>query len=111
MPPGGEERAVDFYEGLLGLQRVPKPPHLEKRGGCWFESGQLRVHLGVEEPFLPATKAHPAFLVEDVASLMNQLDRAGVPIVEDEPLPGYLRFYGSDPFGNRLEFLSASPVT
>ena len=67
MPPGGEELATWFYEGVLGVPRVPKPPHLAIRGGCWFERGGLRIHLGVQEDFVPATKAHPAFTVEAMA--------------------------------------------
>src|SRR5205807_1290168 len=69
MPSGGEEAATRFYEGLLGIPRVPKPPHLEARGGCWFERGHLKVHLGVDRDFRPATKAHPAFVVDDLVSL------------------------------------------
>ena len=60
MPEGGEAAAQEFYEGLLGLRRVPKPPHLERRGGCWFENANVKVHLGVDADFRPARKAHPA---------------------------------------------------
>ena len=109
MPPGREAEAVAFYEGLLGIPQVPKPPHLAARGGCWFERGALKVHLGVEADFRPATKAHPAFLVEDVAALRQRLIDAGVRVVDDEPLEGYDRAYADDPFGNRLELLR--PIT
>lgn len=106
MPPGGEELATQFYEGILGIPRVAKPPHLETRGGCWFESESVRIHLGVEIDFAPARKAHPALVVDDLKSLRVRLVDAGVTIVDDEPLPGFVRFYVSDPFGNRIELLS-----
>ena len=105
MPAGGEAEAVAFYEGLLGVPHVPKPPHLAARGGCWFEQGDLKVHLGVDAQFRAATKAHPAFLVEDVRSLASSLLEAGHRVVDDEPLEGYDRVYVDDPFGNRIELL------
>ena len=108
MPPGREVDAQAFYEGLLRLPRVPKPAHLEVRGGCWFESDSgtsaVKIHLGVEDPFRPARKAHPALLVHDLAALVERLRAAGVT-VRDEPLEGYDRVYVDDPFGNRLELL------
>lgn len=106
MPPGREADATAFYEGLLGIPRVEKPPHLAARGGCWFESPSTRVHLGVEETFAPARKAHPALLVSDLKALRRRLEDAGTVIVDDEPLVGFDRFYAYDPFGNRLELLS-----
>lgn len=106
MPPGEETVAVEFYEGLLGIPRVAKPPHLEARGGCWFETGEVRIHLGVEERFAPARKAHPALLVDDLDALETRLIEAGIEVVVDRALPGFRRFYVSDPFGNRLELLS-----
>ena len=109
MPPGGEAEAQAFYEGLLGLPRVPKPPHLERRGGCWFESDTVKVHLGVEDPFGPARKAHPALQVRDLSALVKLLRGADVTVRDDEPLEGYDRVYVDDPFGNRLELLE--PLT
>jgi catechol 2,3-dioxygenase-like lactoylglutathione lyase family enzyme len=105
MPPGGEPAAKAFYEGLLGLHEVPKPPHLAARGGCWFQNGSVKVHLGVEEDFGPARKAHPGFIVDDLAHLINRLARSGVAAVEDQPLDGFVRKYVSDPFGNRIELM------
>jgi catechol 2,3-dioxygenase-like lactoylglutathione lyase family enzyme len=104
MPRGREEEARDFYARLLGIPEVAKPPELAARGGAWFESGELRVHLGVESDFRPARKAHPALLVRDLRALVQSLTAAGVP-VEAEPMPGHERVYVSDPFGNRLELL------
>jgi catechol 2,3-dioxygenase-like lactoylglutathione lyase family enzyme len=105
MPEGGEAAARAFYTGLLGITETPKPPHLAKRGGCWFERGALKVHLGVEKAFQPARKAHPAFIVEDIGALKQKLAAAGFTPREDEPLEGYDRCYVDDPFGNRLEFM------
>jgi catechol 2,3-dioxygenase-like lactoylglutathione lyase family enzyme len=105
MPAGGEQRAVAFYEGLLGIPRVPKPPNLAARGGCWFERDGLKIHLGVDPAFRPATKAHPALLVDDLPRLEAVLRSAGCRLVDDEPLDGHLRIYVDDPFGNRVELL------
>lgn len=105
MPPGEEERARAFYSGLLGLPEVAKPSELAKRGGVWFEDAAVRVHLGVERDFRPAKKAHPAFLVRDLAALARRLLDAGIEVVEDGLFPGYERVYVADPFGNRLELM------
>lgn len=104
MPAGGEADAQAFYEGLLGLRRVPKPPHLERRGGCWFENGNVKVHLGVDAEFRPARKAHPALVVESLDQLVERLETAGAA-VRHEPLDGHLRVYVDDPFSNRIELL------
>lgn len=108
-PPGGEEAARAFYAGLLGLEEIPKPANLVGRGGVWFRSGQLELHIGIEQDFRPAQKAHPAFEVENLERLRERLERAGVPVSDDEPLSGYVRFHARDPFGNRLEFLERKP--
>ncbi len=105
MPPGREAEAGAFYEGLLGLPEAAKPPNLAKRGGCWFERGGVKVHLGAEADFRPARKAHPAFRVEGLAALAAALAAAGHPVRTDEPLEGFERVYVDDPFGNRVELL------
>lgn len=110
MPAGGEVAATAFYEGLLGITRVPKPPHLEVRGGCWFEDGDLKVHLGVDPAFAPARKAHAGLVVEDLPALVAALEQAGHPTADDEPLDGYHRVYVDDPLGNRLELMEPSPA-
>lgn len=107
MPPGGEDLARSFYGRLLGLPENPKPASLAGRGGCWFESDRVRIHLGVEQDFRPAKKAHPALLVSDLPVLVAALSAAGVEVVDDEPLEGYQRVYTADPFGNRLELMEA----
>jgi len=105
MPPGQEDRARAFYAGLLGIPEVAKPPALAARGGAWFERGEVRIHLGVENDFRPARKAHPAFVVRDLAALASRLRAARVEVTEDGLFPGHDRIYVADPFGNRLELL------
>ena len=105
MPEGREDAARHFYQGLLGIPEVPKPPDLAARGGVWFERGDLKVHLGVDRPFVPAHKAHPAFIVADLTALVARLRAAGIAVNDDQPLDGYRRVYVDDPFGNRLELL------
>lgn len=107
-PPGSEGAAREFFGGLLGLEETPKPANLIARGGVWFRCGQQELHIGIEHDFKPARKAHPAFQVANLDELRERLAGHGVTVWEDEPLPGYRRFYANDPFGNRLEFLTAS---
>lgn len=108
MPPGQEEAARRFYSALLGIPEVPKPPVLAARGGCWFESGAVKVHLGVEQDFRPARKAHPGLRVDDLRELVSRLRAAGVNVKEDDVvLEGPPRYFAEDPFGNRLELLPA----
>lgn len=105
MPPGQEAKARAFYVELLGLTEVPKPPNLAARGGCWFEGGDVTVHLGVEQDFRPARKAHVAFRVDAVRALADAARSAGFEVVDDEPLEGFDRVYVYDGFGNRLEMM------
>jgi catechol 2,3-dioxygenase-like lactoylglutathione lyase family enzyme len=104
MPAGGEAAAREFYTGLLGIPEIRKPPELAGRGGAWFESGAVKIHLGVDADFRPARKAHPALIVDDLRMLVERLRQARVPIVED-PLEGHFRVYVTDPFGNRIELM------
>ncbi len=108
IPPGGEDRARAFYGGLLGLREVPKPESLAGRGGAWFESGSLRLHLGAEPDMTPMKKAHPGLLVHGLAGLVARLQAAGVTVSFEPPLPGYDRAHILDPFGNRIELLEIS---
>ena len=108
IPAGGEQTAREYYGGVLGMDEIPKPPALAQRGGCWLTSGSAVLHLGVEEPFAPAKKAHPAFLVSDLDALAAALAERGASITHsDGELPGIRRFHTFDPFGNRLEFQQA----
>ncbi len=108
MPAGREADAREFYSGLLGLPEVPKPPALAGRGGAWFESGPVKIHLGVDAGFQPARKAHPALLVSGLHALVERLHAARVDVVED-PLDGWFRVYVHDPFGNRIELMEPTP--
>ena len=97
-----------FYAGLLGMREVQKPVNLAKRGGCWFESGETRLHLGVERDFSAARKAHPALVVDDLKAARQMLAQAGFECLDDEPIDGYLRTNVFDPFGNRIELMQAA---
>jgi catechol 2,3-dioxygenase-like lactoylglutathione lyase family enzyme len=105
MPRGGEDRARRFYGDLLGFPEIPKPANLLGRGGVWFQTANLQLHIGVDKSFMPATKAHIAYQVENLEAFRARLVAAGVVITDDEPLPGFDRFYVDDPFGNRVEIL------
>ena len=105
MPPGQEALARRFYAEALGLAEVAKPADLALRGGCWFEGGTLRLHLGVEAEFRAARKAHPALLVHNLPALRRRLISKGFPPREDAPLEGFDRCYVDDPFGNRIELM------
>lgn len=105
IPPGGEDVARAFYTGVLGLTEVEKPPELKKRGGCWFRHEGLELHLSPVDDFVPATRAHPGVLVDDLDRWAGKLETAGRPVKWDADFPGYRRFYSADDHGNRLEFL------
>lgn len=106
IPEGGEDIASEFWVNVLGFEEIDKPPALATRGGAWFRHGGAEIHCGVEEPFAPAQKAHPAFEVIDLDEVAARLAAVGREVVPDELFPGVRRFYVADPFGNRLEFLS-----
>jgi catechol 2,3-dioxygenase-like lactoylglutathione lyase family enzyme len=105
MPAGREGEARAFYAGVLGLIEREKPANLATRGGCWFELGSVKVHLGVDREFRPAARARPAFLVSDVQERAGKVEAAGYQVVEDEPLDGSNRLCVYDPFGNRIELM------
>ena len=105
-PPGCEDQARSFFVDLLGMVEVDKPEPLKSRGGCWFESGDAIIHIGIEEPFTPQQKAHPALIVEDLVQLAAKLETQGYPVNWDDALPDRKRFYTHDPFGNRIEFMN-----
>src|SRR5687767_13631464 len=106
MPAGEEEKARAFYVNLLGFTEIPKPPELAKRGGAWFQSANIQIHLGVEPDFRPARKAHPAFLVNNLDTLLAEIQNAGFEVdTSQPPLDGYRRAHVFDPFGNRIELM------
>jgi catechol 2,3-dioxygenase-like lactoylglutathione lyase family enzyme len=106
IPPGGEAVARRFYVELLGFAEVPKPPEQARRGGCWLESGPVRLHLGVEEDFRAARKAHPALRCRDYDALLARLRAAGVEVRPASDVPGVTRCHITDPFGNRIELVA-----
>lgn len=106
MPPGGEDAARHFFGELLGMTEISKPPELAKRGGCWFASGKVQVHLGVEQDFRPAKKAHPALRCRDYASLLTTLRKHNLDVIEVNDIPGVRRCHIFDPFGNRIELIA-----
>ncbi|HEY6335271.1 MAG TPA: VOC family protein [Alphaproteobacteria bacterium] len=105
MPAGGEARARTFYEGILGIPEVPKPAELAKRGGAWFEHHGIKVHLGVDPNFIPAKKAHPGFIVDDLDELIERLGNAGHQAAVEATEDGR-RAFVHDPFGNRIELIA-----
>ncbi|QFT78738.1 VOC family protein [Erythrobacter sp. THAF29] len=104
IPERGEDAAREFYGDLLGMHEVPKPEILSK-SGCWFERGSVSLHIGVDPDFVPARKAHPALLVDDLQTLRSRVENAGHTTYDDKPVEGYDRFFTFDPFGNRIEFM------
>ncbi|MGN5382008.1 glyoxalase [Streptomyces sp. MUSC 14] len=110
-PPSSEDRLRSFYVDALGLVEIPKPPVLARRGGVWFATadGCVQLHLGIEDPFRPAKKAHPGLRVQGIDAFAQRLAAHGAPVVWDDTLPGHRRFYSTDTVGNRLEFLE--PLT
>ena len=108
-PPGSEDALRAYYTGALGMTEIPKPPVLAARGGCWFQAGTVQLHLGVEEDFHPAKKAHPGLRITGIDAYAARLAGHGAPVTWDDHLPGHRRFYSEDPAGNRLEFLEPNP--
>jgi len=107
MPPGREAEAETFYAGLLGFVRIPKPEPMAGRGGAWFASGPVALHLGVEADFRPARKAHPALVVRDLAGLVTAAEAAGIEVRANPDQPEGAGYYIDDPFGNRIELIEA----
>lgn len=105
MPPGGEDRARAFYGGVLALPERAKPPALAARGGCWFETDAVKIHLGVEQDFRPSAKAHPGLLVGDLDGLLARCREMGFRATVPELLEAARRAFVHDPFGNRIELI------
>ena len=109
MPVGTEEEARAFYREVLGMSEIRKPPELAKRGGCWFASGDVQLHLGVEADFRPAKKAHPALRCSSYELLLSKLRERGFSVHEVNDIPGERRCHIHDPFGNRIELIDSKP--
>ncbi|MGE7934616.1 VOC family protein [Viridibacillus arvi] len=104
-PKGSEDEAKRFFGDILGFREIEKPELLRKRGGVWFEFANYQIHIGIEEPFTPAKKAHPAFEIVNIEGLKSHLSKNDIKFIIDEDLPGANRIYINDPFGNRIEVL------
>jgi len=107
MPKNEEDRARAFYAGLLHMKEVDKPAGVQKSGGVWFKDHGTALHLGIEEPFSPAKKAHPGLTVATFEEMSARLQAAGYPVEHDTRLAPRRRFFTADPFGNRLEIIAA----
>lgn len=106
MPAGKEDEARSFYAGILGFVEVAKTAELASRGGAWFRSGDVAIHLGIDPEFRPARKAHPALRCDGYVELLERLERSGINVVRDDsPFEGRAHCYIADPFGNRLELI------
>lgn len=105
IPPGGEDRARAFYRDVLGLDELPKPPLLAARGGAWFRAGPVEIHVGAEDDFVPARKAHPALVVDDLVGFVRE---AELDVRWNDEIPGLVRCHVDDPFGNRIELIDAA---
>lgn len=108
IPPGGEDTARQFYGDVLGMVEVPKPEPMRARGGLWFTSGAVAVHLGIEPDMRPSMKAHPALVVRDLDGHIARLTAAGHAWRGSDEIPGTRRGHTLDPFGNRIELIEAA---
>ncbi|KMY51583.1 VOC family protein [Peribacillus loiseleuriae] len=104
-PPGSEEVARKFFVGILGFEEIEQPEPMKIRGGVWFGFGNYHLHIGIEEPFSPAKKAHPAFEVKNIEALKIHLAENNISFIVDTDYPGVNRIYIEDPWGNRVEIL------
>lgn len=107
IPPGGEAAAEAFFVGLLGMVRIPKPAPLAARGGAWFEGGSVQIHVGIEDDFRPARKAHPALVVAGLDDVVARLEAAGHEVRLGDEIDGRRQRFVDDPFGNRVELVPA----
>jgi catechol 2,3-dioxygenase-like lactoylglutathione lyase family enzyme len=105
VPFGAEERAREFYGGLLGLEELEKPEVLKKNGGLWYKIADIQLHVGVEDMGEAASKRHPAFEVENLGEVRAYFERSGVRVKDEPTVPGFDRLSFYDPFGNRIELL------
>ncbi len=106
IPKGKEDKAREFYCDLLGLKEIPKPNELQGRGGFWLGLDGFQIHIGTEDDFdRTKTKAHLAYLVEDLDNWREKLESENIKVLEGISIPNLRRFEFRDPFGNRVEFL------
>ena len=108
IPVDGEISARGYYADIVGLIELPKPADLALRGGCWFQTGDMQFHLGIDKDFHPAQKAHVALRTNQFEALRSRIEAAGYKIVDANDIDGCRRFFSNDPFGNRIEFISTT---
>lgn len=107
-PRGCEAAARAFFTGLLGLPELRKPAPLVANGGAWFALPDGRqVHVGVEEPFAPARKAHACLRCASLDAVAAHLTAAGAAFELDDRL-AERRLYLPDPWGNRWEIVEGA---
>ncbi len=106
-PQGAEAAARNYYGTILGMDELEKPPVLRARGGCWFQCGGQQIHIGIENEFRPAKRAHPALRVSNFDELRSRLLSEGFEVRDSSEIPGTRRFFSDDPWGNRIEFVEA----
>ncbi len=111
IPPDGEDLARAFWIDVVGFCELAKPAELRSSGGLWLEDGSAEVHLGIANPFVPATKAHPGFVVDNLETLRDRLAKGGYETRSETDLGEFRRFHVNDPFGNRIEFLGRASHT
>ncbi len=87
------------------MEELDNPPELKQRGGCWFRCGTQQLHIGVEQDFRPAKKAHPALRVKSMIVLKTTLNSYKIAFREDTANPAVKRIFVDDPWGNRLELV------
>jgi catechol 2,3-dioxygenase-like lactoylglutathione lyase family enzyme len=109
VPTGSEDRARAFYCGVLGFAEIDKPPQMAERKSIWFVAGTVNLHLGLESDFIPAKRAHPAFVVDSLDAILSACEHAGIVTRPDTSINNFRRVHVFDPFGNRLELMERIP--
>jgi catechol 2,3-dioxygenase-like lactoylglutathione lyase family enzyme len=109
IPSDQTNAAREFYIGLLGLEEIEKTDLLRARGGFWLRIADQELHVSLEDGVnRSATKAHLAYLVDDLEAWREKFIAAGFEPLDGIPIPGYDRFEARDPFGNRLELIATT---
>jgi len=106
IPKNEENKAKSFYCELLGLKEIAKPENRRNNGGFWLQLGKVQLHVGTENGVdRNLTKAHVAYLVDDLEKWRNILSQDNVEVKDSAPFPSAKAFEFRDPFGNRLELI------
>jgi len=105
IPVGAEHAARDFYAGVLGLEELTDLGYPLPKGAIWFQLGDIQLHIRAEENHGVSSDRHPAFEVKNLEAARTLLEKNGINVKNDSPIPGRNRFSFRDPFGNRIELL------